>query len=65
MVIRSFLVAVLTDFSEEWAHPVGKVACRTRLGSCETRRAQVVIYFSFLGFVTESDGREEVKVCSF
>lgn len=33
--------------------------------SFEARQAQVVIYFSFLGFVTESDGREEVKVCSF
>lgn len=33
--------------------------------SFETGRAHVVIYFSFLGFVTESDGREEVKVCSF
>lgn len=35
------------------------------VGSSESGRAHVVIYFSFLGFVTESDGREEVKVCSF
>lgn len=33
--------------------------------SFKTGRTHIVIYFSFLGFVTESDGREEVKVCSF
>lgn len=62
MVFRSFLGALFSDFSEEWAHPVWVVALRTRRGIL---RAQVVIYFSFLGFATQSGGREEVKVCSF
>lgn len=57
MVLDFGHAAVSVQF--EWWHTGLDVA------SFETGQAHIVIYFSLLGFVSESGRREEVKVCSF